>query len=67
MFVSACVDIKLRQDGRDVRLDGPLGQPEAVGVTNSVHLAAKIVYAVLIAGSAVALTIAAQRQRRSKQ
>ena len=38
-----------------------------MGVTNSVHLAAKIVYAVLIAGSAVALTIAAQRQRRSKQ
>lgn len=38
-----------------------------MGVTNSVHLAAKIVYAVLIAGSAVVLTIAAQRQHRSKQ
>lgn len=38
-----------------------------MGVTNSVHLAAKVVYAVLIAGSAVLLTIAAQRAHRSKQ
>ena len=38
-----------------------------MGVTNSVHLAAKLVYAVLIAGSTVMLTVAAQRRHRSKQ
>ncbi len=32
-----------------------------LGVTNSVHLTAKIVYALLIAGSTVALTLAARQ------